>query len=69
VERGVDTGGFGWASSVLTALAVGCLVLAGFTLWRWRRRWYLALPCVLTALAAAPLGWFVGAMAIADDWI
>jgi hypothetical protein len=69
LEQGARPGAIGWASAVLTVLALGCWLLAGFTMWRWRRRWFVAAPAVLAALVAAPLAWIVGAMAIVNDWM
>jgi hypothetical protein len=37
--------------------------------WRWREHWLASLPCVVIAGIGTAMAWFVGAMAIADDWI
>lgn len=69
VEKGARSGAFGWASGVLTVLALGIVGFAGWVVWRWRSNWFAALPCALVALVTTGLAWFIGAMAIADDWI
>lgn len=68
-ERGREPGRLGWASGVLTVLAVAAGGSAGLVLWRWRTRWLPATLCVVVALVGVALSWFVGAMAIADDWL
>lgn len=68
-ERGAGPGAFGWASGILTGLAVAVLVAAGWALWRWRSNWPVAALCVGTCIGATALAWFVGAMAIVDDWM
>jgi hypothetical protein len=68
-ERGASPGALGWASGVLTGFAVAMLVASGWTLWRWRSSWPVAALCVVTCIGATALAWFVGAMAIADDWL
>ena len=69
VEHGAPPGALGWASGVLTALALAIVLFAAWAVWRWRANWLAALPCALAAVVGAAMGWFVGAMAIANDWI
>ena len=64
-----NTTGFGWASSVLLALGLGAVVAAILVLRQGRRYWWAFLPMVLTVVIAVFLGFFVGGMAIADDWV
>ena len=68
-ERGARPGELGSASAVLTALTLGVLALLVWVQWRWRTAWFPALVCIVVALVATAVSWFVGAMAIADDWI
>ena len=68
-EHGARGGALGWASGTLTVLALAVVAFAGWAVWRWRANWLAALPCALAAVAGAAMGWFVGAMAIANDWI
>ena len=60
-----------WRSYVLLALAIGALIIAIATPIRFRkaRRWWVLVPCSLTAILLTLLGAFVGGMAIVNDWI
>jgi len=69
VERDPRPGQWSWASSVLAGLALGVVALLAWVQWRWRAAWLPALCCVVVALVATAAAWFVGAMAIADDWL
>jgi hypothetical protein len=68
-EKGARSGALGWASGVLTVLALAVVGFAGWAVWRWRSNWLAAMPCALAIVVTTALGWFIGAMAIADDWI
>ena len=69
VESGAARGRTGWASGVLMVLALAVVGHAGLVLWWWRARWLPATFCCLVALITTAISWFVGAMAIADDWL
>jgi hypothetical protein len=67
---GVESGGGRpWASAVLSVLAVGILIFTVWVLRRWRTRMLIALPVAVAAAVATFIAWFIGAMAIVDDWI
>ena len=68
-HRAAGHGGWGWASVGLLALAVASLGAVGYVVWRWRQAWVIALPTALAVVVATAMTWFIGAMAIADDWI
>ena len=55
--------------TLFTVLAAG--VALGFTwhVWRERRQWWISAPVWAIGLFFLACSWFVGAMAIADDWI
>jgi len=61
----------GWRSIVHTALAIGCVLLALVAPYRFRRspKWWLLVPCSVTAILYTAAAWFVGAMAIVNDWL
>ena len=63
--------GMQWRSYVLLALAIGAMVAAIATpiLYRHSPRWWLLIPCSLTAILFTALATFVGGMAIVNDWI
>jgi xanthine/uracil permease len=69
VESGRGLLAFGWASGVLTLLAAVIVVWAILCLRRWRRAWWTALPVVLGVIVVTFLAWFIGAMAIVNDWV
>jgi len=61
----------GWRSVVHTALALGCVLIALLTPYVFRHspKWWLLVPCSLTAIVCTAAAWFVGAMAIVNDWL
>ncbi|MBK7908296.1 MAG: hypothetical protein IPJ78_17285 [Gemmatimonadetes bacterium] len=63
------TGGFRWASTIHSVAALTIAGISFYAMVRWRRNWTVSVPCGLAALAATAINWFVGAMAIANDWI
>ena len=57
---------FGTVFSVLAlAVALGITVQS----WRARNHWWVAAPVWALGLFFTAMSWFIGAMAIADDWI
>jgi hypothetical protein len=64
-----SAGGRPWASIVLTVLAIGILIFIVWVTWRWRKRILVVLPVAVAAAAATFIAWFIGAMAIVDDWV
>ena len=68
-KRGARSGSLGWASGVLTALALVAVGAASWSVWRWRSRWLPAGVCAVVSILCTAYAWFVGAMAIADDWL
>lgn len=67
--RAESAGGRPWASAVLTTLAIGILISIVWVTWRWRARILIVLPVAVAAAAATFIAWFIGVMAIVDDWV
>jgi hypothetical protein len=67
--RAESAGGRPWASIVLTTLAIGILIFIVWMTWRWRTRMPVVLPVAVAAAAATFVAWFIGVMAIVDDWV
>jgi hypothetical protein len=68
-ESGIPPGGIRWRSAILFALGLGHMATASAVLYRYRR--WILLPAILALLSLVWFGlsWFVGTMAIANDWI
>ena len=61
----------GWRSIVHTGLAIACVLSALVAPYHFRRspKWWLLVPCTVTAILYTAAAWFVGAMAIVNDWL
>ena len=68
-EGQVDAPAPAWPLAILHGLAASQLVLAVAALYRYRRAWPFAVPTVAAALAYTAVAWFIGVMAITNDWL
>lgn len=68
-ERGVAPGEWGWRSALLLLLGVAQLPLTAWVIYKTRRWPWVSAPLALACLMWTALSWFIGAMALADDWI
>ena len=55
--------------SVFSVLTAAVALVVGWQSWRERRQWWISLPVWAIGLFFLACSWFVGVMAIADDWI
>jgi hypothetical protein len=70
-EEGLSHDTLHWRTSVLLALTIGGLGVLGITVYRFRRspgRWLL-FTSALGGILALALTFFVGGMAITNDWL
>lgn len=68
-ERGAPPGAWGWRSALLTALGSAQLPTSVWVLYKTRRWPWLSAPLAVLFLVWAAMSWFIGTMALADDWI
>ena len=70
-EEGLAAGAVQWRSYMLLALALCAVAIAIAVPIRFRRtpRWWVLIPCSLTAVLYTAAATFVGGMAIVNDWI
>ena len=70
-EQHLPPRAIGWRSMVLLALAVASIAVATMVALRFRhapRRW-LVFSCAAIAVLYTVTAWFVGSMAIVNDWL
>ena len=70
-EQHLPARAIGWRSMVLIALAVASVAVATMVAVRFRyapRRWLL-FSCAAIAVLYTVIAWFVGGMAIVNDWL
>jgi len=70
-EESLATEAIHWRSGVLVGLVIVVLAIAIATPIRFRRspRWWVLIPCSLTAVVYTAAAAFVGGMAIVNDWL